>query len=163
MFKDNPFEFFSQTMTEGAGTFDPKVMQVIVRSSSDNLKAWVDLVQSQVLTAQTVAAHNFEAFNGIRTPQVAFETMKVSAEQGVAIATQNLKEVTALAVARFKANIEAIEKVHPAPEAFSSVAKGLKDAAATLETTLDSAMKNSATAAGVVTDTSAKASSGKPR
>ena len=163
MFKNTPFESIAKSMTDGAAKFNPEAMQEVVKSTQENLKAWTSLAQSQVQAAQAAAADNLETFKGVKEPQAAMEAMKASAEQGIALATQNLKEVTALAVAQFKANVDAIEKTHPAPQAFASIAKGLKEAASTLETNLDSAMKSGATAVDTVTDVYAKASSKKSR
>lgn len=162
MFKNTPFESLAKSMTEGTGKFNPEAMQNIVKVTQENLKAWTDLGQSQLHAAQAAAADKMEAFKGVKEPQAALEVMKASAAQGIALATQNLKDVTALAVAQFKANVDAIEKTHPAPEAFASVAKGLKEAASTMESTLDSAMKNGGTAVDVVTDVYPKVSSKKP-
>jgi len=161
MFKNTPFESIAKSMTEGAGKFNPEAMQEVVKSTQENLKAWAVLGQSQLQAAQAAAASNLEAFKDMKDPQATLEAMKASAAQGIALATQNLKDVTALAVAQFKANLDAIEKAHPAPEAFASVAQGLKQAASTMESTLDSAMKKGATAVDVVTDVYPKAGSKK--
>jgi hypothetical protein len=37
--------------------------------------------------------------------------------------------------------VEAIEKAHPAPEAFAAVSKGMKAAAAQMQTAVDSVVK----------------------
>ena len=74
-------------------------------------------------------------------PQAAFEAMKASAENGIAIATKNLKDVTALGVAHFHSGVDVIEKAHPAPEVFANIGKGLKSAASAVENALDSAVK----------------------
>jgi len=161
MFKNTPFESIAKSMTEGAGKFNPEALQEVIKTTQENLKAMTNLAQSQIKAAQTAAAENMEAFKGVKEPQAALEAMKASAEQGIAMATQNLKEVTALAVSQFNANVDAIQKAHPAPEAFASVTKGLKEAASALESTLDSAMKKGATAVDVVTDVYAKASAKK--
>ena len=68
--------------------------------------------------------------------------MKASAKNGIAIATQNLKNVTAVSVAQFQSNLEAFEKVYRAPEFFAGVSKGMKKAAAKVESFLESALKN---------------------
>ena len=161
MFKNTPFESLAKSMTEGAGNFTPEAIQEVVKATQENLKAMTSLAQSQVQTAQAAAAKSMETFKSVKEPQAALEAMKASAEQGIALATQNFKEMTALAVSQFKASVDAIEKAHPAPEAFAGMTKGLKDAASTLESTLDSAMKKGANAVDVVTDVYAKASAKK--
>jgi hypothetical protein len=110
----------------------------------DNLKAWGDLAQKQAQVVQDAVAETFESFKTIKEPQAAFEVMKASAENGIAIASKNLKDVTALGVAQFSTSVDAIEKAHPAPEAFAGVAKGMKDAASTMKDALESAMKKGA-------------------
>ena len=110
----------------------------------DNLKAWGDLAQKQTQAAQSSIAETVESFKSVKEPQAAFEALKASAENGIAIATKNLKDVTALSVAQFNAGLDAMEKAHPAPEAFAGVAKGMKDAASKIETTLESALNNGA-------------------
>jgi hypothetical protein len=83
----------------------------------------------------------FESFKSIKEPQAAFEAMKALAEENMATAAKNLKEVTALGVAQFHTSVEAIEKAHPAPEAFAAVSKGMKAAAAQMQTAVDSVVK----------------------
>jgi hypothetical protein len=63
---------------------------------------------------------------------------------------KNLKEATALGFEQFHSTIDAVEKAHPAPEAFAPVAKSLKAAASTAESTLDSVMEKSAAAVSSV-------------
>jgi hypothetical protein len=53
-------------------------------------------------------------------------------------------------VGQFHSTVDAIEKAHPAPEAFSAVAKNLKAAASTAESTLDSALEKGASMAASV-------------
>jgi hypothetical protein len=95
---------------------------------------------------QDAVAETFESFKTIKEPQAAFEVMKTSAENGLAIASKNLKDVTALGVAQFSTSMDAIEKAHPAPETFAAIAKSLKDAASTAESALESAMRKGADA-----------------
>ena len=97
--------------------------------------------QKQAQAAQSAIAETVEAFKGVNEPQAAFEAMKASAENGIAIATKNLKDVTALGVAHFHSGVDVIEKAHPAPEVFANIGKGLKSAASAVENALDSAVK----------------------
>ena len=68
--------------------------------------------------------------------------MQASAENTIALATQNLKDVTALGVAQFTSSVDAMEKASPAPEAMSGLTKGMKDAAAKIETSMETALNN---------------------
>ena len=141
MFKNTPFESISKTMTENAEKFNPAAMQEAIKPIQESLKAWGDLAQSQALAAQAAMTATAESFKSVKEPQAAFEAMKASAENTLAMATKNLKDVTALSVAQFKSTVDTLEKNSPAPEAFAGVAKGMKEAATTIETALDSAMK----------------------
>ena len=146
MFTNTSFESIAKTMKENAEKFNPAASQEAFKPVMEQLKAWGDLAQKQAQVAQAAVAETVESFKNIKEPKAAFEAMKASAENSVAMASQNLKDVTALGFAQFQASIDALQKAHPAPEAFASMAKGLKDAAATAENALESAMKNGAAA-----------------
>jgi hypothetical protein len=146
MFKNTPFESLAKTITESAPKFDPAAMQDAIKPAQENLKAWADLAQNQAKEAQAAIAETVESIKGIKDPQAAFEIMKASAEAGMAMFAKNLKEATSLSVGQFNNTVDAVEKAHPAPEAFASVAKNLKAAATTAESTLDSVMEKSTAA-----------------
>lgn len=146
MFTNTSFESIAKTMKENAEKFNPAASQEAFKPVMEQLKAWGDLAQKQAQVAQAAVAETVESFKNIKEPKAAFEAMKASAENSVAMASQNLKDVTALGFAQFQSSIDALQKAHPAPEAFASMAKGLKDAASTAENALESAMKNGAAA-----------------
>ena len=146
MFTNTSFESIAKTMKENAEKFNPAASQEAFKPVMEQLKAWSELAQKQAQVAQAAVAETVESFKNIKEPKAAFEAMKTSAENSVAMASQNLKDVTALGFAQFQTSIDALQKAHPAPEAFASMAKGLKDAAATAENALESAMKNGAAA-----------------
>lgn len=146
MFSNTPFEAAAKTMKENAEKFNPAAAQEAFKPVMDHLKAWGDLAQKQAQAAQASITETVESFKSVKEPQAAFEAMKASAENGIAIATKNLKDVTALGVAQFNSSVDALEKAHPAPEVFANVGKSLKAAASTMETALESAMKNGAAA-----------------
>jgi len=157
MFKNTPFEAIAKTMSESAPKFTPAAMQDAIKPAQDNLKAWADLAQNQAREAQAALTETVQAIKGIKDPQAAFEIMKASAEAGAAMFAKNLKDATALSFGQFHSTVDAIEKAHPAPEAFSAVAKNLKAAASTAESALDTAMEKSASlAASVAPATKAK-------
>ena len=141
MFTNNPFEAITKTMQENAAKLNPAASQDALKPLMANLQAWGELAQKQTQAAQASMAASVESFKGIKEPQAAFEAMKTLAEENVAVATKNLKDVTALGVSQFQTSVEAIEKVHPAPEAFAAVSKGLKAAAAQVQSAVDSAIK----------------------
>jgi len=146
MFNNTSFDAIAKTMKENAAKFNPAASQEAFQPMMDNLKAWGDLAQKQVQAVQSTLAETVESFKTVKEPKAAFEAMKASAENALAIASQNLKEVTALGVAQFQSGVDALQKAHPAPEAFATMGKGLKDAAANVETALESALKNGAAA-----------------
>ena len=146
MFNNSSFESIAKTMKDNAAKFNPAASQEAFKPVMDQLKAWGDLAQKQAQVAQAAMAETVESFKSIKEPTAAFEAMKASAENGLAMASQNLKDVTALGFAQFQTSIDALQKAHPAPEAFASMAKGLKDAAATAENALESAMNSGAAA-----------------
>lgn len=150
MFKNTPFEAIAKTLSESAPKFNPAAMQDAIKPAQDNLKAWADLAQNQAKEAQAAIAETVESIQGIKDPQAAFEVMKASAEAGMAMFAKNLKDATALSFGQFHSTVDAVEKAHPAPEAFAPVAKNLKAAATTAENTLDSVMEKSAAAVASV-------------
>ncbi len=144
MFTNTPFEAIAKSMSASAPQFDQAAVQASMKSVQDNLKAWGDLAQAQAQAAQASLTQTMESFKTVKEPQAAAEVLKASAESSLALATKNLKDATALSVAQFKASVEAIEKAHPAPETFATVAQSLKAASSAVETALDAALKNSA-------------------
>ena len=146
MFKNTPFEAAAKAMQDSAGKFNPAAAQEAVKPMMDNLKAWGDLAQSQAKAAQAALTESVDSLKSIKAPQEALESIKTSAETTMAMAAKHLKEATALGVAQFQASIDALEKASPAPEGLANVGKTLKAAAASMETAVDAALKNSAAA-----------------
>ena len=132
------------TMKENLAKLNPAASQETLVSVMDNLKAWSELIQLQTQKAQAAMAETVELFKGIKEPQAAFEAMKAVAEQSLALASQNMKDATALSFEQFQSGVDVLQKAYPAPEAFAPVAKGLKDAASTMQNFLESAMNKSA-------------------
>ena len=132
------------TMKENLAKLSPAASQEALAPVMDNLKAWRELIQAQAQTAQAAMAEMVESFKGIKEPQAAFEAMKAAAEQGLALTSQNMKDAMALSFEQFQSGVDTLQKAYPAPEAFAPVAKGLKDAASTMQNVLESAMNKSA-------------------
>lgn len=150
MFKNTPFEAIAKTMSESVPKFDPAAMQDAIKPAQENIKAWADLAQSQAKEAQAALTETVESIKGIKDPQAAFEIMKASAEAGMAMFAKNLKDATALSFGQFHSTVDAVEKAHPAKEAFAPLAKNLKAAATTAENALESAMEKGAAAVASV-------------
>ena len=145
MFNNTPFAAAAQTLQDSAQKFNPAATQEVFKPMMGNLQAWGELAQKQAQAAQASIAQTVESFKSVREPQAAFEAMKASAEQSIALATQNLKDVTALSMAQFNTGVDALEKANPAA---ASLTKGMKDTAATMETTLETMTKGATAALG---------------
>jgi hypothetical protein len=150
MFKNTPFEAIAKSMTDAAPKFSATALQDAIKPAQDSLKVWADMAQNQAKEAQAALADTVESIKGIKDPQAAFELMKASSEAGMAMFAKNLKEATALSFEQFHSTVDAVEKAHPAPEAFAAIAKNLKEAATTAEKSLASAMEQGAAAVSSV-------------
>jgi hypothetical protein len=144
MFKNTPFEAIAKTMTDAAPKFNADAMQDAIKPVQDNLKVWADLAQNQAKEAQDAMAETMASIKDIKDPQAAFDIMKASAEAGMAMFAKNLKDATSLSFGQFHSAVDAIEKAHPVPEAFASVAKNMKAAAASAENVIETAMDKGA-------------------
>jgi hypothetical protein len=142
MFNNTSFEAITKTLKENAEKFNPAASQEALKPLMANLQAWGELAQKQAQAAQASVTATVESFKTIKEPQAAFEAMKALAEQNMAAAAKNLKEVTDLGMAQFHTSVEAMEKAHPAPEAFAAVSKGMKTAAAQVQTAVETAVKS---------------------
>lgn len=156
MFKNTPFEAIAKTMTEAAPKFNPAALQDAVKPAQENLQAWANLAQAQAQEVQAALAASVESMKSVKDPQAAFDAFKASTEAGMALLAKNLKEATSLSVEQFHGTVDAMEKAHPAPEAFSAVAKNLKSAASTAESTLHSTLEKSASMVAAVAPSKAK-------
>lgn len=145
MFNNTSFATAAQTLQENAQKFNPAAAQEVFKPMMGNLQAWGELAQKQAQAAQASIAQTVESFKSVREPQAAFEAMKASAEQSIALATQNLKDVTALSMAQFNTGVDALEKANPAA---ASLTKGMKETASTMETTLETMTKGATAALG---------------
>ena len=146
MFKNTPFEAIAKTMSGASPQFNASAIQDAVKPVQDNLKIWADLAQNQAKEAQDAMAETLASIKDIKDPQAAFGIMKASAEAGMAMFAKNLKDVTSLSFGQLHSAVDAIEKAHPTPETFASVAKNIKAAAASAEKAIGSAMDNGAAA-----------------
>jgi AICAR transformylase/IMP cyclohydrolase PurH len=141
MFNTPSFDALTKTMKENAAKFNPAATQEALKPMMAHLEAWGELAQKQTQAAQASMTATFESFKNIKEPQAAFEAMKTLAEQNMAAAAKNLKDVTALGIAQFHTSVDALEKAHPLPEAFSAVGKGMKAAASQVQTAVETAIK----------------------
>lgn len=140
MFKNTPFDSIAKTMSDAMPQFNASAVQDAAKPAQENLKAWADLAQKQAAEVQSAISQTVASIKGIQDPQAAFEIMKDSAEAGMAMYAQNLKDATSLSFGQFHGNVDALEKAHPQHEVVASVAKSLKAAASTAENAIDAAM-----------------------
>lgn len=154
MFKNTPFEAIAKTMSDAAPKFNPAGVQDAIKPAQENLKAWADLAQNQAQEMQATLTETFESIKTAKDPQAAFDAFKASAEAGITLLTKNLKAASSLSVDQFHGVVDAVEKSHPAPEAFSAVAQSLKAAATNAESGLLTALEKGASAAASVSPSS---------
>lgn len=147
MFKNTPFEAIAKTLTESTPPFNLGSAQAALGPMQENLKAWADLAQSQAVQAQAALMESVEAVKGAKDPQAAFEAFKASSEAALALFQKNLKDAVALSVTQFHGTVDAVQKVHPAASSLAPMAQGLKAAASTAESALDTAMEKGASIA----------------
>jgi hypothetical protein len=153
MFTNTPFDAIAKSFGDAAPHFNPVALQDAIKPAQENLKAWTDLAQRQAQEAQAFFAETVESMKNVKDPQAALEAFKASSEANVALVAKNLKEATALSVDQFHAAIDAIEKSHPAPDAFAALAKNLKTAASTAESTLVEALEKGSTFGATIAST----------
>nr|WP_315464745.1 hypothetical protein [uncultured Rhodoferax sp.] len=140
MFTNTPFDAIAKSMAVLAPKSDLGTAQEAFRTLQDRLKAWADLAQSQAAEVQTAIWGTVEAVQGAKDPQAAFDALKTSSETAAALFQQNLKASVALSVAQFHDTMDAVQKAHPAGDAFAPVANGLKAAASSVESHLDAVL-----------------------
>ncbi|MDO8262157.1 MAG: hypothetical protein Q7T21_02920, partial [Gallionella sp.] len=96
MFSNSPFESIAKTMKENAEKLNPDASQEAFKPFLEQIMALGDLALKHAQVSQAAVAETVESFKSIKEPQAAFDAMKASAENGLAMATKNLKDVTAL-------------------------------------------------------------------
>jgi hypothetical protein len=146
MSNDKSFESAARTMKSNAEKFIPAGNQDAFQPMMDNLKAWGDLAQEQAQASQAALTETFEALRGIKEPQAAFNAITAFAQNAMAMATQNFKDAVALSMAQFKGNVASLEKNLPASEAVTGIVNSMKDAASSMENSLNSAVNDGASA-----------------
>jgi hypothetical protein len=138
---NNPFEAVTKAMMSGATPFTPDAAQDAAKEMMDSLSRWGDLAQSQAQALQAAAMESVAAFQQVREPQAAIEAVKSSAKKGLSLTAKHLQEITALGVEQFVAGVDLLQQRHPAPQTFEPVAKGMKMAAAAVESTVLATLK----------------------
>ena len=140
MLTNNPFEAVAKAMTETLSLFQPDVAPDVAQPVRDYVQAWVDLAQRQAAEAQAMLSETLVSMHSVKDPQSALEACRASAEAGFALFAKYLKDATALSTDQLYSAVDAIEKNHPAPEAFAAFATQLKSATSSAERALLAAL-----------------------
>ena len=144
---NNPFEAVTKAMMSGATPFTPDAAQDAAKQMMDSLSQWGDLAQSQAQALQAAAMETVAAFQEVREPQAAMEAVKNTAKKGLSLTAKHLQEITALGIEQFDAGVDLLQQRHPAPQTFEPVAKGMKMAAAAVESAVLATLKSGLSAA----------------
>jgi hypothetical protein len=143
---DKSFESAEKTMKSSAEKFSPATALEAFQPMMDNFKAWGDLVQEQAQASRSAVVETFEAFKDIKEPRAAFDVMTAFSKNAMSMVSKNVKDAVALSMAQFKGNVTSLEKSFPASAAFTGIANGLKEAASSMENSMDSAVNDGAAA-----------------
>jgi hypothetical protein len=148
MLTNNPFETVTKALLNGAGKLSSDDAQGAAKEMMDSLRAWGDLVQTQVQAAQVASMEAVEEFKSIRDPMAAVEAFKTNTQKMLALTSIHLQEAMALSIDQFNAGVDLLQERHPAPDAFAPVAHGMKKAASVLESGVLAALNTGSEAAG---------------
>ena len=157
MFSNNPFEQVNKALVGGFGQLTPDAMQSVAKGVMDNWRAWADLLQLQVKSAQECGRESIEEFKTVREPKAAFEAARSGFQRASALAAENLQQSVALGIEQFTAGVDLMQASHPLPDLFAPVAHGLKLAAASSENLILGALASGAGSSQAMQD------AGKPR
>lgn len=148
MFTNNPFEAIAKSMMNAPAKMSADQVQGITQQMMDSLRAWGDLVRSQAQAVQAASMETAEDFKGVRDPMAAVGALKDSVQRGLALSSKHLQETTALSVEQFNAGVDLLQEHHPAPDAFSPIAHGMKLAASAVESGVLAALNSGAEVTG---------------
>lgn len=153
MSTSNPFESIAKTMINAAGKLSSDQAQGAAKQMMDGLREWGDLLQSQAQALQAASLESIEEFKNVREPMAAIEAFKSQTQRGIELTAKHLQETTALSVEQFNAGVDLLQERHPAPDAFSPVAHGMKLAASAIESRLLAALNAGVEVTGVAPTT----------
>jgi hypothetical protein len=148
MFTNNPFESVTKALLDGAGKLSSDDAQGAAKEMMDSLRAWGDLVQMQAQATQSASVQAVEEFKNVKDPMAAVEAFKINTQRMLALTAAHLQETMTLSIEQFNAGVDLLQERHPAPDAFSPVAHGMKKAAAALESGVLAALNTGIEATG---------------
>ncbi len=131
----------------GADKFAPEALQANLKPVVEQLQAWADLGKKHFEESRLATEAALKSLTGAKDPQTAVELVKANAQQGLALASQQLRASADLGVAQFHANVDTAAAKLPQPDTFAPIAKGLKSGVDYAYTSLSSVIDQVAPAA----------------
>jgi hypothetical protein len=131
----------------GADKFAPEALQANLKPVMEQLQAWADLGKKHFEESRLATESALKSLTGVKDPQAAVELIKANAQQGLALASQQLRASADLGVSQFHANVDATAAKLPQADAFAPIAKGLKTGVDYAHTSLSSVIDQVAPAA----------------
>ena len=110
----------------GAEKFTPEAFQANLRPVVEQMQAWADLGKKHFEESRLATEAALKSFTGVKDPQAAVELIKANAQQGLSLASQQLRASADLGVSQFHATLDATTAKLPQADAFAPIAKSLK-------------------------------------
>lgn len=110
----------------GADKFAPEALQANLKPVLAQMQAWADLGKKHFEESRLATEAALKSLTGVKDPQAAVELIKANAQQGLALAGQQLRASADLGVSQFHATVDATAAQLPQADAFAPIAKGLK-------------------------------------
>jgi hypothetical protein len=131
----------------GADKFAPEALQASLKPVTEQLQAWADLGKKHFEESRLATEAALKSFTGVKDPQAAVELIKANAQQGLTLASSQLRASADLGVSQFHANVDATAAKLPQPDTFAPIAKGLKTGVDFAHTSLSTVIDQVAPAA----------------
>lgn len=110
----------------GADKFAPEALQANLKPVLEQMQAWADLGKKHFEESRLATEAALKSLTGIKDPQAAVELIKANAQQGLSLASQQLRASADLGVSQFHATLDATTAKLPQADAFAPIAKSLK-------------------------------------
>ena len=131
----------------GADKFAPEALQANLKPVVEQMQAWADLGKKHFEESRVAAEAALKSLTAAKDPQTAVDLIKTNAQQGLTLASQQLRASADLGVSQFHANVDATASKLPQADAFAPIAKGLKTGVDFAHTSLSSVIDQVAPAA----------------
>jgi len=130
-----------------ADKFGPEALQANLKPVLEQMQAWADLGKKHFEESRLATEAALKSLTGVKDPQAAVDLIKANAQQGLALASQQLRASADLGVSQFHATVDATTAKLPQAEAFAPIAKSLKSGVDAAHTSLTSVIDQVAPAA----------------